>query len=57
MLLLGVKLGKSVHIGDDMTVTVISIDKNQVKLGFDAPKDVNILREEVKARNESQETS
>lgn len=53
MLLLGRKAGQSVYIGNDVRVTVVAIDDKQVKLGFDAPKETEILREEVKDRYES----
>ena len=39
--------GQSVLIGDDIIVRVISIINNEVKLGFLAPKNVRIVREEI----------
>jgi carbon storage regulator len=47
MLVLTRKLGESVVVGDDIIITVLNIDKNQVKLGIEAPKDVTVNREEV----------
>lgn len=42
--------GSKLTIGDDVTVTVIKIDRNTVKLGIDAPADVKILRDDAKRR-------
>jgi len=47
MLVLLRKNQESVMIGDDIKVTVVSVLQNKVKLGFQAPKDVVIDREEV----------
>jgi carbon storage regulator len=51
MLHLNRKQGESVNIGDDIKVKVLQIKGNTVKLGFDAPEDVTILREEVPDRH------
>ena len=37
----------SLHLGDDITVTVLAIDGDRVKLGIDAPRTVAVLRHEV----------
>jgi len=47
MLLLTRKVGETIMIGDDITVTVTSVKGNQVRLGFNAPNDVDIHREEI----------
>lgn len=39
--------GESVMVGEDVKVTVYHIDRNQVRLTFEAPRDVVIDREEV----------
>jgi len=39
-------------IGDDVTVTVLRVDGNQVRIGIDAPDEVKILREELLERQE-----
>lgn len=51
MLVLGRKIGESITIGDDIKITVMRMDKGRgfVALGIDAPKDVPVHREEVKA--------
>lgn len=48
MLILSRKEEESIVIGKDIVVKVISIDKGSVRLGFDAPKDYVILRNELK---------
>jgi carbon storage regulator len=50
MLILTRKSGETIRIGDDVAVTVLSVNCNQVRLGIDAPKDVAVHREEVFAR-------
>jgi carbon storage regulator CsrA len=47
MLVLARKTDESIQLGDDIMIKVISIDKGVVKLGIDAPKDVNIIRSEL----------
>ncbi len=47
MLKLTRKTGEALIIGDDIEVTVLSVDGNQVKIGIEAPDDVIILREEL----------
>jgi len=47
MLVLARKAEESIQLGDDITIKVISIDKGVVKLGIDAPRDVNIIRSEL----------
>jgi carbon storage regulator len=51
MLILSRKIGESLVIGDDsepVTVTVISIQGNQVKIGISAPREVLVDREEIR---------
>ena len=47
MLVLMRRLGESVRIGDDITVTVTSIRKGEVKIGFSVPREIKVLREEL----------
>lgn len=47
MLVLTRKSGESVQIGDSVSVKVLSISGNHVRLGFSAPRDVAIRREEI----------
>ncbi len=50
MLILTRKIGESVTIGNDIKVKIISVDQNQVKLGFEASSDIPIFREELIAK-------
>jgi carbon storage regulator len=47
MLILTRKLGESVIVGDNIKITVVKIDKQQIKLGIDASKNVIVDREEI----------
>ena len=47
MLVLSRKVGSSIRIGNDITLTVVKIDRNQVRLGIEAPLHVPILRQEL----------
>ena len=47
MLVLSRKVGESVLIGNNIKVTVLQLEGNNIRLGFDAPNDVVIHREEV----------
>ncbi len=47
MLVLTRKISESIKIGDDITLTVIEIDANHVKLGIDAPSSMKIYRKEL----------
>jgi carbon storage regulator len=47
MLVLTRKLKESIMIGDDIEITIISVDGEQVKIGINAPKHVDIHRKEV----------
>ncbi|VTU08863.1 carbon storage regulator CsrA [Actinobacillus porcinus] len=47
MLILTRKVGENLLIGDNISITVLSVRGNQVKIGVDAPKDVSVHREEI----------
>jgi carbon storage regulator len=47
MLVLSRKTGERIRIGDNVTVTIVRIGPNNVRLGIEAPRDLNIVREEL----------
>jgi carbon storage regulator len=47
MLVLSRKLNQAIMIGDNVRVVVVSVDRDQVKLGIDAPRDIPVHRSEV----------
>jgi carbon storage regulator len=47
VLVLSRKPDQSLHVGDDILVTVLAIDGDRVKLGIEAPRSIAVLRHEV----------
>ena len=47
MLVLSRKSGERILIGDNVQITIVRIGPNTVRLGIDAPRDMNIVREEL----------
>jgi carbon storage regulator len=52
MLVLTRRIGESLKIGTDITVTIINVRGDQVRVGIDAPKNIRVDREEVARRIE-----
>ncbi len=54
MLILTRRSGESLYLGDNIKVTVLSVQGKQIKLGLDVPKDMTVYREEVYKRVQEQ---
>ncbi len=57
MLILTRRIRERLMIGDNITITVLSVKHGQVRIGIDAPKDVLVLREEVAKKEKKGETN
>lgn len=53
MLILERKVDEVILIGDDIRIMVIKTGQNKVKLGIDAPKEINVVREELIEKKEN----
>lgn len=56
MLILTRRVGETLVIGDDVTITVLGVRGNQVRVGVNAPKDVAVHREEIYQRIQEEKT-
>lgn len=51
MLVLNRNIGESIHIGDDIRITVLGTNGNQTRIGINAPREIPVHREEIYYRN------
>jgi carbon storage regulator len=54
MLVLTRRVGESLTVGDEIKVTILGVKGNQVRVGIDAPRDLPVMREELKRRLEGE---
>ncbi len=57
MLILTRRVGETLMIGDDVTVTVLGVKGNQVRVGVSAPREVSVHREEIYERIKQEQKS
>lgn len=57
MLILSRRIGETIMIGDDIRLTVVGVQGMQVKLGIDAPKHVDVHREEIYLRIQAEKST
>jgi carbon storage regulator len=56
MLILTRRVGETLMVGDEVTVTVLGVKGNQVRIGVNAPQDVAVHREEIYQRIQNENT-
>ena len=56
MLILTRRVGETLMIGDDVTITVLGVKGNQVRIGVNAPKEVAVHRDEIYQRIQNEKT-
>lgn len=56
MLILTRRIGETLMVGDEVTITVLGVKGNQVRLGVNAPRDVAVHREEIYDKIQSEKS-
>lgn len=51
MLVLSRRQSESIQIGDNITITILAIDRNQVRIGIEVPREINVVRSELLDQN------
>jgi len=57
MLILTRRVGETLMIGDDVTISVLGVKGNQVRIGVNAPKEVSVHREEIYMRIQNEKSN
>ena len=54
MLILMRRAGESIHIGPNIIITLVSLDRNRARIGIQAPRDIAVDREEIAKKKQNQ---
>ena len=57
MLVLSRKVGQKIRIGRDVVITLVRVSSGIVRIGIEAPKDVNIVRSEIEDTEAAEKTA
>ena len=55
MLILSRRAGETIMVGDEVSITVLGIDGNQVRIGINAPREIAVHREEIYRRIQAEQ--